>query len=152
MSTSYEEICRKLGFDIIASKIIDVTLTEADIIKRVEMLSDEEKNIIKRYYDDVYCSFKKIPNNITLDFSCCSNILDIHYLLKEKFGFPEYYGKNWNAFWDCINGLFWDDRKYIIQITSFSSLDNQLKDYCKPMLEIFKEIEEKENNVSFLFE
>ncbi|WP_321388938.1 barstar family protein [uncultured Enterococcus sp.] len=29
----------------------------------------------------------------------------LQILLKESFDFPDFYGKNWNAFWDAITGL-----------------------------------------------
>ena len=52
-------------------------------------------------------AFKKIEENpIILDLSVCKNWIDLHIMLKQKFGFPEYYGNNWSAFWDCIDGLF----------------------------------------------
>ena len=56
---------------------------------------------IKEYTDEE-CSFKEIKENpIVLDFSQCRYFLQVHELLKEKFGLPEYYGKNWDALWDC---------------------------------------------------
>lgn len=27
---------------------------------------------------------------------------ELHGLLAEALGFPGYYGKNWDAFWDCV--------------------------------------------------
>ena len=51
-------------------------------------------------------AFKEITEYpIVLDFSLCNNKYRIHNLLKDKFGFPDYYGENWDAFWDCIDGL-----------------------------------------------
>ncbi len=29
----------------------------------------------------------------------------LHELLARAFGFPDFYGKNWDAFWDCITDL-----------------------------------------------
>lgn len=34
---------------------------------------------------------------ITLDFTNCKYLLDLHKELKEKFGFPDYYGENLSA-------------------------------------------------------
>ena len=52
-------------------------------------------------------TFKHILENpILLDFTGCRSLEEIHLILKEKFGFPEYYGKNWDALWDCMQGLF----------------------------------------------
>lgn len=41
-------------------------------------------------------------NNIKIDLSKATTSYELHKLLKEKFCFPEYYGMNWDAFWDCI--------------------------------------------------
>ena len=30
---------------------------------------------------------------------------ELHDLLRESLGFPNWYGCNWNAFWDAITGL-----------------------------------------------
>ncbi|TCZ79374.1 barnase inhibitor [Paenibacillus albiflavus] len=42
---------------------------------------------------------------IEIDLNAIKNVSDLHKLLKEKFGFPSFYGMNWNAFWDSITGL-----------------------------------------------
>ena len=43
-------------------------------------------------YND-YTAFKEIAENpIILDFSKCKYLGEIHLMLKEKFGLPEYYG------------------------------------------------------------
>jgi RNAse (barnase) inhibitor barstar len=38
----------------------------------------------------------------TLDVSGVSTPLELHLLLARHFSFPEYYGHNWDAFWDCV--------------------------------------------------
>ena len=30
---------------------------------------------------------------------------ELHTLLAESLGFPKFYGRNWDAFWDAITGL-----------------------------------------------
>ena len=97
-------------------------------------------------------AFKEITEYpIVLDFSLCNNKYRIHNLLKDKFGFPAYYGENWDAFWDCINGLFYDEGEVIVEIHNFSSLSDREKNYCKPMFEIFEDVHKDTPNVIFKF-
>ena len=30
---------------------------------------------------------------------------ELHAMLAERLGFPGYYGRNWDAFWDCVSDL-----------------------------------------------
>ncbi len=102
-------------------------------------------------YDDYY-AFRVIAENpIILDFRDCKYADDIHLLLKNKFGFPDYYGMNWDACWDCIDGLFYKRGDFIIEIHNFNSLNKELKEYCQPMLDIFKEVQKNESNVFFSY-
>ena len=88
-------------------------------------------------------SFKKIQENpIILDLTVCKNWLDVHFLLKQKFGFPEYYGNNWSAFWDCIDGLF-EGEQITVEIYGYNSLEGELKKEIEIMLEMLREQENK---------
>jgi len=40
---------------------------------------------------------------VTIDVSKIKTENQLHILLKEKLEFPDYYGENWSAFWDCIS-------------------------------------------------
>ena len=54
-------------------------------------------------------AFKPLESNhIILDFSNCHYLGEIHAELKKKFGLPDYYGENWDALWDCLDGLFYE--------------------------------------------
>lgn len=37
----------------------------------------------------------------TIDFSNIQNYLEIHFVIREALDWPDYYGCNWDAFWDC---------------------------------------------------
>ena len=39
---------------------------------------------------------------IELDLTGCKYLDEIHERIKIAFGFPEWYGKNWDAFWDLL--------------------------------------------------
>ncbi|WP_083256147.1 barstar family protein [Domibacillus iocasae] len=39
---------------------------------------------------------------VSIDINNIKIVKELHHLLKKKLDFPEYYGGNWDAFWDCI--------------------------------------------------
>lgn len=42
---------------------------------------------------------------VTIDVSSVSTETELHDLLKQRLGFPYFYGGNWDAFWDAVTGL-----------------------------------------------
>lgn len=41
-----------------------------------------------------------------VDFQDVKHYLEIHTILKEGLCFPDYYGRNWDAFWDCLTDMY----------------------------------------------
>ena len=39
---------------------------------------------------------------IELDLTGCESPYDLHVRIRKAFDFPEWYGKNWSAFWDLL--------------------------------------------------
>lgn len=70
-------------------------------------------------------------------------------MLKEKFGFPEYYGRNLSALWDCLDGLFYEKGEYEVKIYGYNSLTKDVKEYCGKILEIFEDVHKRTPNVTF---
>ncbi|MFX3635320.1 MAG: barstar family protein [Candidatus Pristimantibacillus sp.] len=42
---------------------------------------------------------------VELEVGSIRNSGELHLLLQEGLDFPDYYGMNWDAFWDAITGL-----------------------------------------------
>lgn len=86
-------------------------------------------------------ALKEITENpIILDFSKCKYLGEIHSLLKEKFGFHDYYGENWDALWDLMQDVFSDDKEYTVELCEFNSLNIELRTECEKMLKIFDRV------------
>ena len=50
-------------------------------------------------------TFPRKHPGIEIDVGEVQTTRDLHVLLRERLDFPEFYGHNWSAFWDAINGL-----------------------------------------------
>ena len=84
---------------------------------------------------------------ITLDFTNCKYLLDLHKELKEKFGFPNYYGENLSALWDCLdNYCNWNLNVYVQGI---HKLPEEWDDYIDKILKIFHDVHISTPNISF---
>ena len=71
------------------------------------------------------------PTIITLNLTDCKHIDDMHLRIKQAFHFPDYYGENWDAFWDLIDGM---RENTIVEIQGISSLPERLKEEAEKMI------------------
>ena len=74
---------------------------------------------------------------IMLDLTGCKYLTEVHERIRVAFGFPEWYGKNWSAFWD----LLWsecDADKVIIK-----GEHTLPKDFDKPLSIMHEVLEDK---------
>ena len=104
-------------------------------------------------YPEEYLIFKPVNENpLTIDFSSVKSLDDLHGLLKEKFGFPEYYGKNLNALWDCIWEVWmWNDHeKWMIELQGVFSIREELQKEMAGILEIFQRAHEAHPGMKFI--
>lgn len=103
-----------------------------------------------KYYNNRERAFKKVTENpIVLDFTDCRYLGTVHKVLKEKFGLPEYYGENWDALWDCLRKLWAYDGEVLVEIYGYYSMDDEIKECCKPMFKVFEDVHKDTPNVIF---
>ena len=96
--------------------------------------------------------WKNIPDGkIIIDCSTCKYVDAIHEKLKESFGFPDYYGRNWSAFWDYLDD-FCGDRtsETTVHVDGLNRLSKDLRSYAEKMVEIMRRAEEQYPLVHFV--
>ncbi|MCI8554939.1 MAG: barstar family protein [Clostridiales bacterium] len=76
------------------------------------------------------------PTVITLDLSECQYIDDLHQRIKTAFDFPDYYGENWDAFWDLIRGA---RDNTMVEIKGVASLSKALRKEVDKMIECLED-------------
>ena len=43
---------------------------------------------------------------VVLKLDDCADWAALHERIRKAFGFPAYYGRNWDAMWDCLRDVF----------------------------------------------
>ncbi len=75
----------------------------------------------------------------TLDFSNVKYFYEFHFIIKEELDFPDYYGCNWSAFWDCLTDMV--DDPIHIEIIGLDHVERLFGSDCvQTMLEILKRL------------
>ena len=80
-----------------------------------------------------------------IDFSSVNHYLEIHDVIRESLEFPDYYGCNWDAFWDCLTDMICDPVH--IQIRGIEVIEQErFGDTAEKMLCILKDFKHYEND------
>ncbi len=85
---------------------------------------------------------------IEVDFSGCKYLGEIHKALKQQLDFPDYYGENLSALWDCLRYYSFEDTKIIVK--GISELPSELKEYMNNILDVFNDVHAE--NPAIIFE
>ena len=83
-------------------------------------------------------------NPYILDFRNIQYYGDVHKIIKEAFDFPDYYGENWSAFWDCLTDMV--GRPIYVQIFGLDRFQKDFPDSCAKMLEILERLRHWHND------
>ena len=80
----------------------------------------------------------------TIDFTNIGSYFDMHRIIQESLDFPDYYGCNWDAFWDCLTDML--GRPIHIEIIGLEVIKRKFGDTADKILEILKEFKHCEDN------
>ena len=84
---------------------------------------------------------------ITLDFTNCSHWMTFWQIIKEAYDFPEYFGNNLDALWDCHRDFFIEDMH--TKIVGLNTLPKDLREYMNRILEVFDDVHKENPNMTF---
>lgn len=91
-----------------------------------------------------HCAYTLITTDpVFLNLEGCKDWGTLHQRIHETFGFPDYYGENWDAMWDCLTDVFLQPVQRRIVVEGFAAMPQELREYAAPMREIFRDLQEK---------
>ena len=79
----------------------------------------------------------KFKDKYTIDFTEVQYYIEMHLIIKKTLDFPDYYGCNWDAFWDCLTNML--GRPIYIEIIGIDVIERKFSDAAKKMIETLKE-------------
>lgn len=71
-----------------------------------------------------------------IDFTGCKYFHELHQRIQKALDFPDYYGGNLDAFWDCINR---DCDVNFVTIVGCETLSEELKQMVGKMIDLLEE-------------
>ena len=73
----------------------------------------------------------------TVDFTNVKTYYEMHWCVRDSLNFPDYYGCNWDAFWDCLTNMV--GRPVHIEIIGLDVIERKFDDAARIMIETLKE-------------
>ena len=72
-----------------------------------------------------------------IDFTKVNHYLEMHAVIMYSLDFPDYYGCNWDAFWDCLSDMYGDPIH--IKIIGIEVIERKFGEEAEIMIGILKE-------------
>ena len=79
-----------------------------------------------------------------VDFTNVKYYLEMHEVIKKSLDFPDYYGRNWSAFWDCLSDMY--GTSIHIEIIGIEVIERKFGEYAKKLIDTFKEFKHYDND------
>ena len=80
----------------------------------------------------------------TVDFTNVNYYLEMHAVIWKALDFPDYYGCNWDAFWDCLTNMV--GRPIHIEILGLDIIERKFDDAAKTMVDTLREFKHYEDD------
>ena len=86
---------------------------------------------------------------ITLDLTGCKYLGELHERIRIAFDFPEWYGANWDAFWDSLT---YESPVDFVEIRGEGTASKDLRPSLEKMHEILEEAKQKRTELGWEFD
>ena len=74
-----------------------------------------------------------------IDFTNVETYWDMHFTIRDSLDFPDYYGCNWDAFWDCLTDML--GRPINIEIFGLDVIERKFgNNIAKELIDTFREL------------
>ena len=80
----------------------------------------------------------------TIDFTNVKSYLEMHFVIQKALDWPDYYGCNWDAFWDCLTNMV--GRPIHIEIIGLDVIDRKFDDAAKTLIDTLREFKHHEQD------
>ena len=77
----------------------------------------------------------QISKHYTIDLSSVTDLWDFHDIIAEALDFPDYYGCNLDALWDCLREMIGDT---YIKFINFDVMEKVEPEYTEKILKILR--------------
>ena len=84
---------------------------------------------------------------VILDFTECKTSYDLYDVIRTAFDFPNFFGKNLDALWDCMKDYCEKDAQVIIYGSKI--IPCELKDKFAEIFEVFKNVHKRTPSITF---
>ena len=84
---------------------------------------------------------------IVLDFTGIRNRDDLHQYLKERFGFPEYYGENLDALYDVLTEPMEETEIVFAEDRSGFPRGEEMRSYLERVRKVFEDAAEENGSL-----
>ena len=84
-----------------------------------------------------------------LDLTNCRYPLEMHGRIRKALHFPEHYGNNWDAFWDCLTC---DSPVSFVEIRGEKTFAEELRPMVEALHSLLDEAKEKGANEGWAFD
>ncbi len=85
-----------------------------------------------------------VTSKYVIDFKDVTSVYDMFEIISTEMDFPDYFGNNWDAFWDCMTDIICTNIE--IEVLNLNALDSNLQKDKEKLLCLLEELKHLDND------